>query len=141
MSYHRNSQYGIEEGTHTRQRSTLTPAANCVFIISYHHEYTRWLRPVPGGNALDPPRTTHLPQSDQNTKTAALNGQGVPNMIWESAQELLPIACLPEAEALHLDIIVPHWGVSVRRAMQVKLNEFLEVCPHNLVRIDEDDFL
>lgn len=62
-------------------------------------------------------------------------------MIRPALQEVLPVARLPEPESLHLRIIIAHRRVPIRRAMQVEVDELLQVRAHDLVRVDEDDLL
>jgi hypothetical protein len=54
---------------------------------------------------------------------------------------MLPISCLPEPEALHVLAIVTHWGIAIRRSVQVEVNQLLEICTHDLVRVDKDDVI
>jgi hypothetical protein len=62
-------------------------------------------------------------------------------MIGFPLQELVPVSCLPESETLHVVVVISHRCVSVGRPLQVEINEFLEVRPHDLICIDEDDLL
>ncbi len=62
-------------------------------------------------------------------------------MIRQTTEEVLPVAHLPESEALRIRIVVAHRRVSIWSAVKVKLDELLEVRPDNLVGIDENDLL
>lgn len=62
-------------------------------------------------------------------------------MIWSASEEVLPISRLPESESLHVIIIITHGGVTIWRALQIEVDKFLEVGPHNLIGVDEDHFL
>ena len=60
-------------------------------------------------------------------------------MIWQTAQEVLPVPSFPEPEALSIRVVVTHRRVSVRRPMEVQLHELLQIRPDDLVGVDEDD--
>lgn len=64
-----------------------------------------------------------------------------PDMVRFASEEVFPIARLPEPEAFHIVIIVAHRGVSIRGALQIKVDKFLEIGSHNLVGINKNDFL
>ena len=62
-------------------------------------------------------------------------------MIGTPSQELLPISRFPEPEALHLLVVVAHGGIAIRCSLQVEVDQLLQVCAHNLVRVDKDDLV
>ena len=62
-------------------------------------------------------------------------------MIRESLQKVVPLAGLPESESLGIRVVISHRRVPIRRAMQVQVNEFLQVCANNLVGVDKNDLL
>jgi len=53
----------------------------------------------------------------------------------------LPVALLPESEALHLFLGVAERRVAVRSAFEIDVSEFGEVGLDNLIGVDENDFL
>lgn len=62
-------------------------------------------------------------------------------MIWQTTQEVLPVARLPESEALRVRIVIAHRRVSVRSAMEIQIDELLEIRSDNLVSVNEEDLL
>ena len=62
-------------------------------------------------------------------------------MIRQPLEELSPIACLPEAETFHLNVIIPHRRVAIWCAMQVEINQLLQVRTDDLICVNENDFL
>lgn len=60
-------------------------------------------------------------------------------MIRSTLQEVLPVPRLPEPEPFHVGIIVAHRRVSVWRAMQVQIDEFLEIGANDLISVDENN--
>lgn len=62
-------------------------------------------------------------------------------MIRQSFQEISPISRLPEPEALHFRVIITHRGIAIRSTMQVEIDQLLQIRPHDLICIDEDDLL
>jgi hypothetical protein len=62
-------------------------------------------------------------------------------VIGSSSLERPPISRFSEYEARHLYLILAHWGVAIGRSVQVEIYQFLEVCAHDLVRVDEDDLI
>ena len=68
-------------------------------------------------------------------------GGGSPDVIRTPSQELFPISRFPETEPFHLHIVVAHGGVAIRCSVQVEVDQLLQVCTHDLVRIDKDDLV
>ena len=64
-----------------------------------------------------------------------------PDMIRPALQEVSPIASLPKSESLHIRIIIPHWRIAIRCTMEIKVNEFFQICANNLVCVDEYNLL
>lgn len=62
-------------------------------------------------------------------------------MIRSASEEFPPIASLPESEPLHVVIIITHRRISIWGTLQIKVDKFLEVGSHNLVGVDENDFM
>ena len=62
-------------------------------------------------------------------------------MVGFAAQETLPVPLLPEAEAFHLGARVAHGCEAIGSAFQVVLDQRVHVCAHDLVCVDEDDFV
>ncbi len=61
-------------------------------------------------------------------------------MIGTPAQEVLSILRFAESEVLHLLVIVTHGSVAMGCNMQVD-SELLQVCAHDLVRVNNKDDL
>lgn len=68
-------------------------------------------------------------------------GRIIPDVIRKTLQEFLPISRLPEAEALHLHIVVAHRSICVWSAVYIEVDQFLEVGPDDLISVDEDNLL
>jgi len=64
-----------------------------------------------------------------------------PDMVRSASEEFPPIASLPESEPLHVVIIIAHRRISIWGTLQIKVDKFLEVGSHNLVGVDENDFM
>lgn len=62
-------------------------------------------------------------------------------MIGTPSEELLPISHFPEPEALHVLVVVAHGSVAIRCPLQVEVDQLLQVCAHDLVRVDKDDLV
>jgi hypothetical protein len=62
-------------------------------------------------------------------------------MIGAPSQELFPVSHLPEPDALHVLAIVAHWGIIIRCAVKIDVDQLLEICMHDLVRVDKDDLV
>jgi hypothetical protein len=58
-----------------------------------------------------------------------------------SSKEVLPISNLPEMESLHRLVIVTHWSITVQSALEIQIDELLQVRPNDLVSVDEGDFV
>lgn len=50
----------------------------------------------------------------------------------------MPVARFPEAESLHLIVVISHRRVAVWRSMKVQIDQFLQVCSYDLISIDEN---
>ena len=62
-------------------------------------------------------------------------------MVRFSSKEILPIPSLPETESLHRLVVVAHRSIAVRSALEIQIDELLQVRPNDLVSIDKDDFI
>lgn len=62
-------------------------------------------------------------------------------MIRQTAQEVLPVTCLPEPEAFGIKVVIAHGGISVWCAMEIQIHELLQVRPNDLIGVDEENFL
>ena len=71
----------------------------------------------------------------------ALQDRTVPDMIRETTQEVGPVACLPEPEALGVRVVVTHRRVPIGCAVKVKVHKFLKIRAHDLISVDEENLL
>ena len=81
------------------------------------------------------------PISTQQAGPPKKKKSALPDVIGTPAQELLPISRFPETETFHLLVVVAHGGVAIRCPLQVEVYQLLQVCAHDLVRIDKDDLI
>ena len=65
----------------------------------------------------------------------------LPNVVRQALQEVLPIPSRPESEALHLDVVITHRCVPIWRTVEVEVNKLLQICTHDLIRVDKNDLL
>lgn len=76
----------------------------------------------------------------QQGTSERINNSQLPDVIWSALQEVFPVPLLPETESLHLGVVVSHGSIRIRRAVQVEVNELLQVRPHYLIGVDKDNF-
>ena len=62
-------------------------------------------------------------------------------MIFSASQVVSPVTLLPEPESLHVSVGVTEGGVAVGRSTKVKIPQFCQISPHNLVGVHKDDLL
>ena len=63
------------------------------------------------------------------------------DVIFSTRQVISPVALLPEAESLHFGVGVTEGGVTIGRPSEVKIPQFRQISPNNLVSVHKDDFL
>ena len=63
----------------------------------------------------------------------------LPYVVRPASQEVLPVSGFPETETFHVGVIITHGRVSIRRAVEVKVDKLLEIRPDDLISIYEDD--
>jgi hypothetical protein len=64
--------------------------------------------------------------------------ENLPDVIFQIlAQERFPVACFPKPESLHIRIVITHGSIAIRSALEVKIDQFLQVRSHDLIRINE----
>ena len=63
------------------------------------------------------------------------------DVILSTRQVISPVALFPESEALHLGVGVTEGGVTVGRSSKVKVPQFRQISPYNLVGVHKDDLL
>ena len=67
--------------------------------------------------------------------------QFLPDVVRQALEIVVPVARLPESEALRVRIVIAHRRVSVRSAMEIQIDELLEIRSDNLVSVNEEDLL
>ena len=79
--------------------------------------------------------------SRESAEPVQINNVQRGDMVGFAAEEVLPVALLPEAEAFHFGAGVAHGREAVGRALEVVGDEVVHVCADDLVCVDEDDFV
>jgi hypothetical protein len=96
------------------------------------------IRHLLDGTARDQSRRVHFTTVSKKLSHMSCK---IPDVVRSTLKKVFPISCFPKSETFHFDIIVAHGCISVRRAVEVKVDEFLQVCSNDLVGIDKNDLL
>ena len=93
----------------------------------------------PKSNKVDDIECTTTTVSPHRTERQ--RATDAPDVVRLPPEEVLPVSSLPESESLHRLVIVTHRSIAIRSALEIQIDELLQVRPNDLVGVDEDDFL
>ena len=77
----------------------------------------------------------------QERGTVQVNNIQRGDMVGFPAEEVRPVALLPETETFHFSAGIAHRGEAVGRVFEVVGDQIVHVCADDLVCVNEDDFV
>src|ERR1700722_8123339 len=65
----------------------------------------------------------------------------IPDVVGSALQKVFPISRFPESETFHFDIVITHRSISIRCALEIKVDEFFQIRTDDLISINKNDLL